>query len=156
MSTIKPVYTASATITVTVASLASGSARASAAVDNSSNLFDDALVTLKIKTNAAGTSATGYCNIYAFASSNAGTYYSDGASGSDSAQTLTKNARLIGVMSTIANATTYQSGPYSIAQAFGSMPRNWGIIVENQSGAALDSTGGNHDVNYMGVQYQSV
>jgi hypothetical protein len=155
MATLAASYASSATITITLASLASGSARASTVVNNSSNLYVDALVGLKVKANAAGTSSSGQVNVYLYASADAGTNYSDGASGSDAAHTLNKNARLVHVMALDANAETAKAEGISVAQAFGYMPEKWGVIIENQSGAALDSTGGNHEVHYTGVKFTS-
>lgn len=145
------------TITCTIAGLATGSARSSAAVDNTSNLFLDALVQVQIKSNAAGTLATGYVNVYAYGTTDGGTTYAEGA-GTDAAITLTSppNVKLIGRLNVVANATTYKSEPFSVAAAFGgSMPDHWGIIIENQSGAALDNTEGNHKKLYQGVLAQS-
>ena len=53
-------------ITCTLASLANGSAREATVVDNSVNLYLDALVMLKVKSGAASTSSTGYVNVYAY------------------------------------------------------------------------------------------
>ena len=146
--------TANQTITVTVASLTNSSARASTAVDNTTNLFLDALVGGKVKSAAAATSATGTVNVYAYGTTDGGTTYSDTATGTDAAITLTvpPNARLIGVINVVANATTYEFGPFSVASAFGGqLPASWGVIIENKSGATLDATGGNHFVTYQGV-----
>ena len=157
---IKTKYgTANQAITCTLASLGSASARASTAVDNTTNLFLDALVMVQVKSGASGVSATGYVNVYAYGTADGGTTYSDGATGTDAAITLTvpPNARLIGVLNVVANATTYKSGPFSVAAAFGGvLPDHWGIIVENKSGAALDATEGNHAKFYQGVLAQSV
>ena len=145
-------------LTCTLASLANNSARESTVVDNTSNLFVDALVMAQIKSGASGVSSTGYVNIYAYATVDAATpVYSDGATGSDAAITLTSppNVRLIGVMNVVANATTYKGGPFSVAAAFGGvLPEKWGIIVENKTAAALDSTEGNHKKLYQGVYAQ--
>lgn len=146
-------------VTVTVASLANNSARQSTVVDNSSNLFLDALVQAKIKTGASGTTSTGYVNIYVFATVDNGTTYTENAGATDAAITLTvpPNAVLIGRINCVANTTTYYSGPLSVAAAFGGvLPEKWGVIVENKTGGALDSTGGNHTVKYQGIQNQSV
>ena len=128
--------------------------RASTAVDNTSNLFTDALVSVVIKTNAAGVSSTGWVQVYAYATSNGGTNYSGGASGSDGAYSgLTANLMPIGRISVVANATTYPGGPFSVAAAFGgSLPASWGIAVENRTGAALDASVGS--ANYQGVLAQ--
>lgn len=154
MADLKQKFGATTTITITVASLADGSARESTAVDNGTNLFDDVQVGGYIKANSTGVSSTGYLNIYAYGSADDGTTYSDAATGSDSAHTLNKNAILLGVVALDANSETAQFGPFSIAQAFGgAVPEDWGIIIENQSGAALDSTGGNHELHYQGIHY---
>ena len=159
-TTLKTLYgTNGQTITLTIASLASTSARASTAVDNTTNLFLDALVQLIAKTNAAGTSATGYISIYAYGTADGGTTYSDGATGTDAGITLTSvpNATLIGVLNCVANATTYKSPPFSVAAAFGGqLPDHWGIIIVNSTGAALDSTAGSHSIKYQGIQVQNV
>lgn len=145
------------TITCSVASLANNSARESTAIDNTSNVFVDALVFLQIKTGAASTATTGFANIYAYGTCNGGTDYSDNASGTDAAITLTSppNMKLIGVINMVANATTYYAGPFSIASAFnGILPTNWGIVVENKCGGTLDTTAGNHAIYYQGIEAQ--
>jgi hypothetical protein len=44
----------------------------------------------------------------------------------------------------------------SVAAAFGGvLPERWGIIVENKTGGALDSTEGNHAKLWQGVLGQS-
>lgn len=156
-STVKAQYGSQGqTITCTIAGLANASARSCLAVDNTSNLFLDALVQVQIKSNAAGTSTTGYVNIYAYGTTDGGTTYAEGA-GTDAAITLTvpPNVRLIGRLNVVANATTYKSAPFSVAAAFGgALPDHWGIIIENQSGAALDNTEGNHKKLYQGIYAQ--
>lgn len=145
------------TLTITLASLANNSARASAAVDNSSNLYSDVLLFLKLKSAGSGTVSTGYVNVYAYGSVDGGTTYSEGVSGSDASVTLTSppNVRLIGVVAMVATSTTYYSPVMSVASAFGGvMPASWGIIIENKSGGAFDSTEGNHAKLYQGVLAQ--
>lgn len=160
MSAIKQAFgTSNQAITLTIASLTNNSARESTAVDNSSNLYLDALVQLKVKSGAASTSATGYLNVYAYGTADGGTTYSDTASGTDAAITLTvpPNARLIGSINIVANATTYESHPMSVAAAFGGvLPEKWGIIIENKTGGTLDATGGSHFAIYQGVYAQNV
>ncbi len=155
MASIKTAFgTSNQTITITIASVTNNSAQASTAVDNTSNLFLDALVQLKIKSPASSTSSTGYVNVYAYGTADGGTTYSDGASGTNGSITLTvpPNARLIGSFNIVANATTYKSAPMSVAAAFGGvLPDHWGIIIENKTGGTLDSTGGNHFAIYQGV-----
>lgn len=157
MADIKTQYGAAAQpITCTFTGLASAGQRQSAAIDNTGNLFLDALVQIKVKAAASGTSATGYVNVYAYGTADAGSDYSDGASGSDASITLTNppNMRLIGVINVVANSATYVSPPFSVAAAFGGvLPDHWGIVVENLTGAALDGTVGS--AWYQGVWNQT-
>lgn len=139
-------------ITITLAGLANNSLRQSTAIDNSTDLFHDDLVEIAIKTGSAGVAATGYVDVYAYGTSNNGANYSGGATGSDGAYTGPKIHR-IGRIAAGANATTY-TDVFSVAQAFGGvLPQKWGIIVENQTGAALDGTEGSHLKIYQGVTY---
>jgi hypothetical protein len=73
------------TITCTITSLATAGFRGSTAIDNSSNVFVDALVQVKVKANASGTSSTGFADVYAYGTSNNGTDYSGGFAGTDGA-----------------------------------------------------------------------
>jgi hypothetical protein len=64
---------------------------------------------------------------------------------------------LVGTINMVANATTYVSGPMSVANAFGGqLPERWGIVVENRSGAPFDATEGNHAKLWQGVLAQTV
>jgi hypothetical protein len=156
MSTVKSLYGSSGqAITCTITSLANAGQRQSTAVDNTSNLYLDALVALKVKTGT-GTSAASTVNVYAYGTADGGTDYSDGASGTDGSITLTAppNMRLIGQVNCPANTTTFEGGPFSVAAAFGGiLPDHWGIVVENTSGGTLDASVGS--AWYQGIQ-QSV
>ena len=132
-------------ITCTITSLTNTSSRQSTAVDNTSNLFFDALVSVKVKTNASGTSAGGFVLVYAYATVDGGTTYTDGATGSDGSFTPTSptNLKLIGSINCVANSATYIGGPFSVADAFGGiLPAKWGIVIQNQTGATLDASVG--------------
>lgn len=145
MATINQLYgTTNQSITCTITSLGSGSARESTAVVNTADLFMDVKVQVKVKTNAAGTSATGAVNVFAYATADAGTTYSGGATGTDAAYTANKDQLIfLGSIPAVANATTYV-GLFSLSRAFGygGIPAKWGIVVDNQSGAALDASVG--------------
>ena len=142
------------TITITLNSLASTSQRQSTVVNNTSAVFRDALVQIQIKTAAAAVSTTGIVNIYAYGSANGGTNYGDTVTGTDGAVTLTSppNLKIIGTINAVANATVYDSNPFSVAAVFGGkLPQYWGIVVENKTGAAFDATAGNFKAFYQGV-----
>jgi hypothetical protein len=143
-------------VSVTLASLASGSKRASTAVDNSTNVYTDSLLAVKVKSGASGVSSTGYVDVYAYGTVDGGTTYSGGCTGTDAAFSGQLSALFkLGRIAVIANATTYPGGPWSVASAFGgSLPDHWGICIDNESGAALDSTEGNHLKLYQGVEGQ--
>ncbi len=147
--------TSNQSITCTITSLANNGQRQSTAIDNTSNVFFDALVFVKVKSNASGTSASGTVNVYAYGSADGGTTYTESATGSDGSITLTSppNVRLIGVINVVANSTTYNGGPFSVAQAFGGVvPDHWGIIIENKSSGTLDASVGSSW--YQGVYGQ--
>ena len=154
MANITQAYgTTNQPLTITIASLGNSSSRQSTVVDNTVNIFTDVLVSLKIKTGASGTSTTGIVSIYAFGTVD-NTNYSENASATDAAITLTTNpnVRLIGILNVAANATTYYSPVFSVASAFnGAIPAKWGIIITNNTGGSLDATSGNSSAIYQGV-----
>ena len=157
MADIKAKFGASnQSITVTLASLATAGVRSAAAIDNSTNVYLDALVQVKVKTGGSGTTSTGYVNVYAYGTADGGTSYPEGC-GTDTTVTLTAptNLRLIGVINAVSNATTYISEPMSVAGAFGGiLPDHWGVAIENQTGGTFDATGGNFSVFYQGIYAQ--
>ena len=158
MSDLTPKYgTANQIMTLTIASLANASSRESAVVDNSVGLFMDVKVAVKVKTNAAGTSATGRVDVFAYGSAD-GTTYSGGATGADAAYTGNLDQLIwLGSIPAVANATTY-AALFNLSRAFGygGIPAKWGIVIQNNSGAALDATGGNHSAVYQGIAAQVV
>ncbi len=172
MTTLKTLYPQSnadsVAITITLASLASSTAwagRASTAINNTSNLDLDHLVSGKIKLGTSPTvSKTVQVYAYAAQSIASGTpTYPDGITGSDAAKTMTSAnvayACLRFLWAGTTDATTglvLEMPPTSIAQVFGSVPPYWGLFVVHDSGVNLDSTGGNHSMQYQRVQAQSV
>lgn len=145
MATIKESFAAATTITCTLTSLASGSAQRSAVVDNSANLYDDAIVSIQI---TGGAVTTGLVKVYAYASADDGTTYEAGGS-SDAAYTLRGSEKYLGAVATFSSGGI-ATGVFSIAKAYGgTLPRNWGVIVDNRSAAALAASG--NAVKYQGV-----
>lgn len=146
MSDIKAKYGGSSqAITITMNGLADDAKRESAAIDNATNCFLDALVQVKVATNTT-TDSTGDESIYVYAygTSDGGTSYSGNASGSDAAfgtdpQQL-DNCKLIGVIHAPTKDKIYESEPMSIASAFGRLPQRWGIIVHNRTGQTLKNS----------------
>jgi len=157
MSDIKLAYPVAANITITLASLASGSARESTAIDNTSNLYLDAEVYLALKLQTGSPSSDKAIYIYGAASAD-GTNYTDNATGSDAAITLRAptNLRLLGVIATPdSGALTYKFVIGSVVAVWGFLPPKWSIIVVNKTGIAFDATEGNHTKQYRAM-YQTV
>lgn len=153
MAIAKQVYQTSDTLTITIASLANGSGRCSTAIDNTSTLDITADVGLKIKTNAAGTSATGYVSVYLVRSYD-GTSYDDAFAGTDGAFTPI-NATFLGTISATANATTYYK-VFDLAELGITLPKKWAIAIVNSTGASLDATGGSHECKATRKHYSIV
>ncbi len=155
MADIKIKYAATAAITISLAGKGDGLAQQSTEIDNGTNLYDDAL--LRIKTNGQ-TGGSAFCEVYLF-SSTGDTVRSGGAGASDANFTpITKvdELRFLGVipMKIAVSVTVILEG---VASAFGGiLPEKWGIVVLNKSGAALHATGGEHDVDYQGIHYQTI
>lgn len=144
-------------ITLTLTSLANGIWRQSASVDNTSNLYVDALVGGSIQ---VGTTPTlgGTIDIYAYGQYDASGEYTAGASGSDADYTADGEQYLLKPVATIIvdadSDIDYEWGPTSIAQAFGGiMPQRWGLVVENNTGSTLNATGTNNKTAYTGIKY---
>src|SRR3972149_2534400 len=157
MGEIRILYgTSNQAITITLNSLASAAARAGASVSNATNKFQDVLIQLIVRTAAGTVAAEKAIKIYAYGTADGGTTYSDNAVGTDVAHTLTvpPNAVLIGIINVAVADTIYESHPFSLASAFGGVvPDNWGIIVENQTGLALNSAG--NSAFYQGIKTET-
>jgi hypothetical protein len=157
MATNKIAFATSTAITITLNSLADAAARQSASVDNTTNLYLDALITVQA-TLAAG-SPTGDKAIYIYAyGSEDGTNFTDNASGSDAAITLRvpTNLYLLGTIQTPdSGGLLYKSHPLSVARAFNNkMPRKWGIAVLAKAGVALAGSG--NSASYTGITTTTV
>ncbi len=174
MSDIKTKYpsTSSVALTCDLTSLASGSAgvftagRESTAVDNTSNLDLDHLLSGVIRAGTSPTSSR-YINVYVYAniSSSSGTpTYPDVLDGTDSAETFTSANVMNGIVklaaSMISDSTSnrdYFFGPVSVAQLFGGvLPKFWGVFVAHDTAVALNATGGQHVLTYERIQAQTV
>lgn len=159
--TVKPLYGASGqTITVTLASLANAAARQSAVISNTTNLYEDVMLYIKITPAAAGVSTTGFVNVYAYGSVDGGTNYPEGITGSDAAYTVlgSTNLVLLAQINVVAVSTARSIGPISFCRTYGldRLPASWGIVIQNETGAAFNATAGNFTVEYQGVNGQLV
>lgn len=161
MPTASPNYAAAATLTHSLASLASDTnlvaGRASTAVDNTTVDAIDCLVGGKVTTGTSPT-ADRQIEVWAYGSYD-GTSFSGGATGSD-ANLTPQNKTLLKLLTVIPTSNvsnkTYTWGPISIAQAFGGVvPPEWGIFIVHNTGVALHATAGNHEVKYTPIKFES-
>lgn len=158
-------YSANTTITCSLASLATSATFVagveSALIDNTSNLYVDALVQGLI---TVGTTPTANTNIivYVWGSSvSPATTAIDVIDGTDSAETISsagvRNSFMkIGAVLDVDSNTSNRGYPFSfgVAQLFGGvLPPYWGLFVAHNTAVNLNSTGGNHVISYRGVSY---
>lgn len=162
MTTATPAYGTKVTMTITLASLASDTSlvagRESTAVDNKDT--DDAIDALVGGIVTTGTSPTASRQIEVWAY---GSYddsnFSGTATGSDANLTPGEKTcmKLLTVIPTVNTSNkAYKWGPFSVAQAFGGMvPVQWGVYIVHNTGVNLNSTGGNHEVEYYPIKVES-
>lgn len=158
-TTTKMAYAARAAITCTIDSLASSATvgRESTVVDNTTNLYLDALVFCKIVYPNSAPANDKAVYVYSYAWDGDGTpLYTEGCSGSDAGFTRRDptSLRLIGVIPTPTQNVTYYGGPFSVAAAWGGvLPGKWGLVFINYSGQTLSTS---CTVSYIGVHAQTV
>ncbi len=141
-------------------STTTGVAASAVATTGTGNNVVDALVTVALTVGAITPSATTNILIWAVASED-GTNFAGAASGSvesfgaDSAETLGSfgnNMRYLGMIHAHTASILLRSSPLSIASAFGGiMPRKWQIVIQNQTGVALSSSG--NSISYSEIFY---
>jgi len=165
MATVTPNYAATATVSISLASLATSSTFAagqeSAVVDNTTNKYVDALLAGKIRVGTTPTTNTQIL-VYVFAPLDDTPTYPDVMDGTDSGETVTsvgvgqgflKQAAFMNVDSNTSDRD-YAFGPVSVAELFGgTMPPKWSVFVTHNTGVNLNSTAGNHFVKYTGVKF---
>lgn len=167
MATVNVAYSANTTITMDLTGLASNATfvqgRESTQVDNTTNLYVDALVSGRF---IVGTTPTLPCqlNVYVWGSDvSLATTAIDTLDGTDSAETLTNttvltNGLRLGASCPIlvnTSDTTYYVSPFSVAQLFGGiMPKFWGLYVAHNMTAALKTDAGNtNSFKFNGITY---
>jgi hypothetical protein len=174
MADFKLKYPATSTVALTcdLSSLATNtqnvftSGRESSAVDNTTNLDLDHLLSGKIRTGTSPTAGRTIA-VYVIApiSISSGTpTWPDVFDGTDSAETVT-SANVLSGCAKLAWACTvdtttgrdYAFNGISVASLFGGvLPPFWLVYVAHDTAVALDSTAGNHIIHYTRIQTQSV
>lgn len=131
---------ASQAVTITATTLASGSARQSTAIstDTTKNVNDYRIL---VKPTLANTALSGSKAVFVWVyTSEDGTNFTGNAGGTDAAITLDSPHQFVlgCVIAGVQNAA--RGGSFSLKAACGgSLPLKWGIIVENQTGAAFSA-----------------
>lgn len=166
MATSNIKYVASSNLTITLASLATSSTlvagRVATQTDNSTNLYDDYLLSGFITT---GTSPTGGAiEVWVIPEIDDTTRPEGGTgatlSATDAAYTATSRDILTAeavlawsVAPSTSNSITYPMRKTSVAALFGGVcPRKFSAFVTHSTGVNLHATGGNHQLTIEGVQ----
>jgi hypothetical protein len=132
-----------------LASLANAAAMQTDVVDNTATGYIDAVIRVTITSSA--TTNTGLIDVYVYASLD-DTSYIDGATGANGTFTAAnrRNAKYIGSIQANPAVAGVAVGIFSVAWAFdGVLPERFGLIIINNSAAALNATG--NSVDYSGV-----
>lgn len=149
-----PFFETVATITITLGSLPSsttGVGQQGAIIDNSTTRYKRASLKGKI---TLGTSPTvGAVYIYAIkGEKTGGVYRTDGAGATDAGFTVL-NARLLDVYATKASPAT--GDVINIDCIFEDLGPEWTIAVVHTTGVNLNSTNGNHVIEYRGEEQEA-
>ncbi len=160
MATLNIAYAASATITISLASIATSATFGAGA---ESTKYVDAIVGGKITVGTTPTINT-QIQISVFTPIDSTPTYPDVMDGTDSVETLTsvgvgQGFLKLGAVLNVDAVTSNIAYPFSfsIAQLFGGiMPSRWSLYVAHNTGVNLNATGGNHVIKYEGVTYTVV
>lgn len=139
-SEIRAALDARATFTITLASLADGSARQSDIITNT-NERPAAIVYLDIESGGTAPTAGALYEVYLLRGDGTGAN-TDGAGASDAAITI-ENAQLLGTIVVTATANKQFRAEFD-TWPLGPLGLKWGIAVKNSSGQALNATEANH------------
>lgn len=168
MAELQIKYDTRATMTITLASLATNSSgvftagREGTYIDNTTTLYDDVLVTGQITTGTSPT-ASRTIAVFVYAGLDDTPTFPDVLDGTDSTETFT-SANVLNSAIRLASAVRTDNTSdrayfftFQIAGLFGGiMPRHWGIYVAHDTAQNLNSTGGNHYFKYQGITYQTI
>lgn len=154
-SEIKDKFSATSALTITLASLANstvGVGRQSTMIDNTTTRYSALLIFVNIKMGTSPTANTGVF-IHLIRASTSGTpIRSDGAGTTDAALTVL-NAQQIGglQLSTSPSTGDVLKGEFLVLNP----GPTWGIAIHQNTGVALDATGSNHVIEYIGINPES-
>lgn len=141
---IRTKFDAVANFTITLAGLASGSARQSTIVANANNRAA-ALIYLRLESGNAPAAGTIY-ELYLIRDDGVTNIRTDGAGAADAAITIV-NAQLIGTIVVTNAANTNFYGDFDTAP-LGPLGPKWGIAIRNSTDQAMNAVEANHLKEY--------
>lgn len=154
MATVSTItYGTSTAITCTINSLAASATvgRQCTVVDNTTNKYDDALLSIIITTGTVATPVAVW--VYLFGSEDGTNFDQDDAvtGGGDNTYTINASSNLRGPVSISApTSSKVYNKVIPIAAFFGGvMPRKWGFVIINNTGGALAGSG--NSASYTGI-----
>lgn len=124
-------------------------------LDNHLAILADLIIPpIQIKSGASGVSATGSCSLW-LATSEDNTVWTDGLAVAVATNQASKlvTATLVATIAVTANGTTYYFPEFSVLGVLGYFPLYSAVVIQNQSGAALDTTAGNFSAKYLPITF---
>jgi hypothetical protein len=163
---VKLAYAASAAMTITLASLASSSTflvgQESTAIVNTTDLYVDGRVTVKITTSATAPTVDTEIRVYGVQPLDDTPTWPDTMTGTNAGRTVTSayilDSAFILLGATAVSAATavgYPIRTLTLAEAFGFVPKRFSVYVAHNTGQALHATAGNHALTYIGAYLTS-
>jgi hypothetical protein len=160
-TTFKTTFGASTTIgAITLASLAAstvGVGREGTVIDNTSDLYLDAMLYLAIKLGSGTIGMDSCVYVYVYGSEDGTNFNESTVTGSNAAITFgtSHNLKLAGVMifgTSVTGTGTQKLTIGSIASCFGgNLPRKWGVVIQNATNIAFSATEGDMVHTYTGL-----
>jgi hypothetical protein len=163
---VKLAYAASTAMTITLASLASSSTflvgRESTAIVNTTDLYVDGRIMVKITTSATAPTVDTEIRVYGVQPLDDTPTWPDTMTGSDAGRTVTNayilDSAFILLGATAVSAATavgYPIRTLTLAEAFGFVPKRFSVYVTQNTGQTLHATAGNHAIVYIGAYLTS-
>lgn len=156
-------YAATASFTITLASLASSSGltagQEGTSISNSSNKYIDALISARFTTHTSAPTVSTFIECWMIAGLDDSPTWPDVFDGTDSAETVTTRNQLFtygapvsASILTTATSQAYDIKPVSLSGLYGGIhPRDYTPFVTQSSGQILHATAGNHFVKATGI-----
>ena len=151
MATVKEVLSAVSNFTLTLASLANsavGVGRQATMIDNSTNLYTSALISLNIKVGTTPT-ANSLIYVYLIRSNADSTPIADDNAGASDAGITIVNASLLGTILVPDNTSNANYRKIFDTKFLGSLGPKWTIAIVNNSGVNLNASEGAY--SWIGV-----